>query len=226
MPHLLEKLCQKLGYHFQDKSLLEQALTHRSYNDKHNERLEFLGDALLNSVITKKLFKKYVHFSEGDLSRLRANLVNGEVLASLAKELGIAEYMRLGAGEIKSGGLQRNSILANAIEAIIGAIYLDGGTDVCRQCVNAWYSDSFILSHSRGLQKDPKTSLQEYLQSKKMTLPIYSVLSVQGHEHSQIFHVECRIPDLSQTAIGTGNNRKRAEQEAAKNILLMLGIYA
>ena len=224
MPHDLEQLYQKLGHQFKDKSLLEQALTHRSYSDKHNERLEFLGDALLNSFITKKIFKQYPHYTEGDLSRLRANLVIGDVLASLARQFGISEHMHLGIGEIKSGGLQRNSILANAMEAIIGAIYLDGGVNICRSCVLAWYSDNFITSNSRGLQKDPKTSLQEYLQSQKMTLPTYSVLFIQGHEHSQVFHVQCHVSSLPRIATGTGSSRRRAEQDAAKNLLLMLGI--
>ncbi len=157
----LKSLSHKLGYHFKDDALLTLALTHRSYSDPNNERLEFLGDAVLNYFITQKLFHEYPHHQEGNLSRLRANLVNRDILAVLAKQLDISQHLYLGAGELKSGGLERNSILADAMEAIIGAIYLDGGTQACQDRIITWYSDAFIDSSSRGLKKDPKTQLQE-----------------------------------------------------------------
>lgn len=223
MQQTLQHLCKHLGYIFQELALLELALTHRSYGAKNNERLEFLGDSLLNFCIAEKLFNQYPDYQEGDLSRLRANLVNGEVLAKLARELGINQHICLGMGELKSGGLERKSILANTMEAIIGAIYLDGGMNACKKCITTWFSDAFIQATSRGAQKDPKTRLQEYTQAKKMTLPVYAVLSVQGNEHKQQFCTACHIPELSHQVIGVGTSRKRAEQDAATKLLALLG---
>jgi len=220
----MKNFCKQLDYRFKDISWLKLALTHRSYSDHNNERLEFLGDSLLNFCIAEKLFHEYPDSREGDLSRLRANLVNGEVLAALAKKLGVSQYMKMGAGELKSGGLERKSTLANAMEAIIGAIYLDGGTDACRQQIALWFSDAFIQAASRGAQKDPKTQLQEYLQAKKMELPVYTVLSMQGHEHTQLFQVSCHIPTLPHTTKGKGSSRKGAEQDAATKLLALLGV--
>lgn len=226
MQKTLHNFCKQLGYSFKEIAWLELALTHRSYSGKNNERLEFLGDSLLNFCIAEKLFHEYPDYHEGDLSRLRANLVNGEVLAALAGKLKISQYIRLGAGELKSGGLQRKSILSNAVEAIIGAIYLDGGLDACRQRISTWFTDAFMQAASRGMRKDPKTQLQEYTQAQKMTLPIYTKLSVQGDEHLQLFSVKCSVPGLSSISVGTGTTRKGAEQDAAAKLLRLLGVSA
>lgn len=220
----LIEVCEKLGYIFQTGSLLETALTHRSYRLKNNERLEFLGDAVLNFCIAEKLFQEYPSYNEGDLSRSRANLVNGEVLAALAKQLEINKHLRLGGGELKSGGLQRRSNLANAMEAIIGAIYLDGGIEACRQRIISWFCESFVTTSSRGAKKDPKTQLQEYTQAKKMTLPKYAIVSRKGREHTQTFHVECIVGELEHTAVGMGSSRCRAEQDAAEKLLASMGV--
>lgn len=215
----LEKLCNRLGYQFKNMSFLEMALTHRSRGLTNNERLEFLGDSVLNFCISAKLFAEQPKLTEGGLSRLRSNLVNGEVLAQMAKELTIHEFLRLGVGEMKSGGLHRKSILANVFEAVVGAIYLDGGIDVCCECIITWFESRFLEISSRGIIKDPKTRLQEYLQSKKFPLPKYSVLSVEGYEHNQIFKVECRMSGLGKSAVGEGTSRRRAEQSAAERFL-------
>lgn len=218
----MKKFYKQLGYHFKDPALLNLALTHRSYSEKNNERLEFLGDALLNFVIAEKLFNEYSGYREGDLSRLRANLVNGEVLATLAKELGVGEQVRMGTGELNSGGLERKSTLADAMEAIIGAIYLDGGMEACKQQLTTWLHPLFKKAVAQGAQKDPKTRLQEYLQAQKMELPIYTVLSMKEHEFTQTFHVSCHVSAFSQTTKGTGSSRKRAEQDAAEKFLALL----
>lgn len=217
---LFDKLYEKLGYQFQDVSFLEMALTHRSRGIINNERLEFLGDSVLNFSIAEKLFQEYPKLSEGGLSRLRANLVNGDVLAALAKELTINQYLRLGAGEMKSGGLHRKSILANVVEAVIGAIYLDGGMHICRERIMVWFASRLEEIIAQGVTKDPKTRLQEYVQSRKLTLPKYVILKIEGREHNQIFQVECRVVGLSKTAIGEGTSRRRAEQNAAEKLLL------
>ncbi len=220
----LDKLGETLGYKFHDISLLETALTHRSCGHNNNERLEFLGDALLNFYVADNLFQQYPDMTEGGLSRMRANLVNGDALAVLAKEFMISNYLRLGAGELKSGGIQRKSILSNAMEAIIGAIYLDGGNDVCRQRILSWLSDKIDAITTDGVQKDPKTLLQEYLQARKMALPHYQVLAVDGKEHSQVFKVDCRVPGVPHVAIGLGSSRRRAEQDAAQKFLISFSV--
>lgn len=218
----LDTLCRSLGYQFRDRGLLELALTHRSHGVFHNERLEFLGDALLNFLTADRLYKEYSDLSEGGLSRLRANLVNGEVLAQLAAELNINHYLRLGAGEMKSGGENRRSILSNTMEAVIGSIFLDGGIDACRERIYHWYEERFAAITEEGVKKDSKTLLQEYVQSKKMSLPHYEILSIEGKEHNQLFRVQCRIPDTARAAVGQGTSRRRAEQEAAQKLLALL----
>ncbi|HVV67879.1 MAG TPA: ribonuclease III [Gammaproteobacteria bacterium] len=217
----LEKLNEQLGYTFRDISLLETALTHRSYGHINNERLEFLGDALLNFYIAEKLFQGYPDLTEGGLSRMRANLVNGDALAELARKLKINDYLRLGAGEQKSGGVQRSSILSNAMEAIIGAIYLDGGAAACQQCILNWLSNQIAAITTQGVQKDPKTQLQEFLQAKHLALPQYHVLSVDGREHNQVFKIECRVKGIPKNTIGKGSSRRRAEQDAAQKFLAL-----
>lgn len=215
----MKKFSEKLGYVFKNKSLLTRALTHRSHKPQHNERLEFLGDAALNFIIADQLFTQYPKMTEGQLSRARANLVNGEVLATLSHTLDIDQHIRLGQGEIKSGGMKRSSILSDCLEALIGAIYLDGGLEACRQLVLSWYIDKFEQVALKGPQKDPKTTLQEYCQAKKMMLPKYTVIDIRGEEHSQIFQVQCEVSNCDIKALGEGASRRKAEQSAAENFL-------
>lgn len=218
----LKALNDRLGYQFKNLNLLETALTHRSFAALNNERLEFLGDSLLNFLMGQKVYQDYPDLTEGDLSRLRANLVNGDVLAEIARGLKINQHMRLGAGELKSGGPNRRSILSNAMEAVIGAVFLDGGLDECKACVLRLFKERFEILSTEGVKKDPKTQLQECVQSKKMSLPYYEVLSIEGREHNQVFKVQCRIPDTSQAAVGSGTSRRRAEQDAAKKLLAII----
>lgn len=219
----LEKLARKLGHRFGDFSLLTEALTHRSMSpSQNNERLEFLGDAILNMIISEEIFKRFTDASEGQLTRLRASLVKGDTLAELSAELDISDYLRLGVGELKSGGARRPSILADSLEAIIAAIYLDGGMDVCRKRVLAWFEKRLDSISLENIKKDPKTQLQEYLQAYKMELPDYHIVSVTGEAHQQMFLVSCEIKDLELTTTGEGNSRRKAEQEAAEQALITL----
>jgi ribonuclease-3 len=215
-------LSQKLGYEFKNPILLEDALSHRSYRGQNNERLEFLGDAILNFVITAYLFRTCPEAREGELSRLRANLVRGDTLAVLAQEFQLGVYLRLGAGELKSGGSKRMSILADAMEAVVGAIFLDGGLAACEACILNWFATRLHNFAEVPSLKDAKTRLQEYLQSKRFPLPRYDILSIDGAAHQQIFSIECRIDGLPHTAIGIGSSRRRAEQDAAQKILDIL----
>ena len=215
-----KQLCADLGYVFQQPGLLEQALTHRSASPRHNERLEFLGDALLNLVMAEYLFQRYPQANEGELSRLRANLVKGETLAELARDLKLGRELRLGQGELCSGGPQRESILADALEAIFAAAYLDGGLDACRALILHLYRDSLEGLASAGELKDPKTRLQEYLQAHQQPLPVYSVLEICGEPHAQIFTVECAVAD--RRAVAVGGSRRKAEQDAARQVLEQL----
>lgn len=212
-------LCAKLGYDFKDPHLLEAALTHRSIRGLNNERLEFLGDSILNFIIAAALFQQFPTAKEGDLSRLRANLVKGDTLAELAQEFELGNYLKLGAGELKSGGYRRKSILADALEAIIGAIYLDGGMAVCQERLLRWYESRLQETSRHSGLKDPKTRLQEYLQAKKVPLPNYSVLSIQGEAHKQTFRVACKIEKFNHITEGVGSSRRSAEQEAAQKYL-------
>lgn len=222
MKEKLEKFSQKLGYAFKNILLLEAALSHRSIGNQNNERLEFLGDSILNFVIAAELFNRYPKAREGELSRLRANLVNGEALAVLAHEFKVGDYLRLGAGELKSGGFRRQSILADAMEAIIGAIYLDTDLETCRQHILQWYAPLLEKVPTLNALKDPKTQLQEYLQAHKLPLPAYEILKIEGEAHAQTFYVECSVSGLSQITSGVGNNRRKAEQEAAKKLLELI----
>lgn len=216
-------LCKKLGYHFNNPELLEDALSHRSFRgNKNNERLEYLGDSALNFVIASALFQQNARAREGELSRLRANLVRGETLTDLAKEFELGKYLRLGPGELKTGGAQRKSILADAMEAVIGAIYLDGGLQACEKCILRWYETRLENVETLPDLKDPKTRLQEYLQARKFHLPDYTVLKIEGPAHQQVFTVECKLHGLPNKAIGEGSNRRCAEQEAAMKILTEL----
>jgi ribonuclease-3 len=209
-------LCRKLGYEFKQPQLLQRALTHRSYAAEHNERLEFLGDAILGCVIAKHLYSNYPQLSEGELSRLRSNLVREETLAILARQLDLGSQLKLGEGELKSGGFRRPSILADALEALFGAILLDSGFAAAEQAVLNLYVPYLEKMDVQKLGKDAKTLLQEYLQGKHMPLPAYSVIDMQGEAHAQSFEVECVIPLLNISARGSGTTRRNAEQQAAQ----------
>lgn len=216
-------LLRKLDYRFRDISLLFAALTHRSAGGANNERLEFLGDAVLGLVIAEALYTRYPDAAEGELSRLRASLVRKQTLAELARDLELGEFLRLGSGELKSGGFRRDSILADALEAIFGAVYQDGGYDACRALIQALYHERLeTLPDDAAELKDPKTRLQEHLQGRGLELPTYTVLSVFGEAHAQTFKVECRIAALESSACGTGSSRRRAEQQAAQQMLQTL----
>lgn len=215
----LETLSEKLGHTFTHRAYLEDAVSHRSYHGQNNERLEFLGDATLNFIIASMLFRQFPSAKEGELSRLRASLVRGETLAELAQEFKLGDYLRLGPGEQKSGGLQRTSILADAMEAVIGAIYMDAGMAACEVCLDRWFSERFHHLKELPELKDAKTRLQEYLQAHKHPLPQYTILDIEGAAHQQVFHIECKIIGLPYQAVGVGSNRRRAEQEAAMKIL-------
>ena len=210
-------LMKKLGYQFQQVALLEQALTHRSCKGEHNERLEFLGDALLSMVIAEALYNHFPKAREGDLTRMRSSLVKGITLAEIAKELELAEYLRLGPGEMKSGGLRRESIQADAVEAILGAIFLDAGIEACKERILSWYG-SRLTSIQPGVQKDSKTQLQEYLQGRRLPLPLYEVIDTQGDDHDQVFTVRCTVQGRA-PVIASGNSRRKAEQDSARILL-------
>lgn len=215
-----DELSRKLGYQFNNPHLLKLALTHRSASDENNERLEFLGDSVVNFVMTEALFHQFPLADEGDLSRWRATLINRDTLGTMGKQFELGRYLHLGMGELKSGGHDRASIISCAMEAIIGAIYLDSDFDKTRECILRWYQPLLASLTSASSHKDPKTQLQEYLQSQHLPLPIYEVKSIEGEAHQQQFTVSCIVQ--SHTAIGKGSSRRRAEQEAAENMLGVL----
>ena len=210
-----EHLAKKLNHAFSDIKLLHAAITHRSSSETNNERLEFLGDSILNFVVAAELYARFPKAREGDLTRLRALLVRGETVAEVAREFGIGEYLSLGIGERKSGGHQRTSILADALEAIIGAIYLDSSLEVCRLCILRWYESRFNALVPGVSQKDAKTQLQEYMQARRVPLPEYQVVQMGGDAHSPIFEVQCIFTLLKGPFIGVANTRRKAEQNAA-----------
>jgi ribonuclease-3 len=214
----LDKLICHLDYRFHDEGLLETALTHRSVTQNNNERLEFLGDAVLGMVIAEELYKRFPEANEGEMSRLRASLVKGDTLAEIARSFELGDVVRLGPGELKSGGFRRKSILADAFEAILGAIYLDGGFDKCRNIILKQFSSRLDATSPETAQKDPKTRLQEYLQASQQALPDYEVVDITGEAHAQTFTVECRVEDM-QTVRAQGSSRRKAEQAAAEMIL-------
>lgn len=209
-------LQRKLGYSFTQAPLLQQALTHRSHSAPHNERIEFLGDSVLNCCIAQELYQRFGDLKEGELSRLRANLVRQETLAELAQELELGTYLRLGEGELKSGGFRRPSILADGLEALFGAVLLDGGFAAVQAVIRGLYAPLLKHLDPQTLGKDPKTLLQELLQARKIPLPQYAVVATQGAAHNQLFQVECQIPQLAIRTTGFGASRRIAEQEAAQ----------
>ena len=212
----IEQLQKRLGHTFKDAALLQQALTHRSHSSLHNERLEFLGDSVLNCVVASLLFERYSKIDEGDLSRLRANLVKQQSLYEIAQRLELSQCLRLGEGELKSGGFRRPSILADTLEALFGAIFLDAGFDAARDVIRSMYVPILQSVDPKTLGKDAKTLLQEYLQGKKIALPQYNVVATHGAAHSQEFEIECLVPKLDIQVFGTGGSRRAGEQAAAK----------
>lgn len=216
MPMDIATLQSRLGHTFSDAALLQQALTHRSHSSLHNERLEFLGDSVLNCVVASLLFDRFGKIDEGDLSRLRANLVKQQSLFEIAQRIDLSQCLRLGEGELKSGGFRRPSILADTLEALFGAIFLDAGFDEASRVIRALYAPVLETVDPKTLGKDAKTLLQEFLQGKKIQLPQYNVVATHGAAHNQEFEIECLVPKLEIQVFGTGGSRRAGEQAAAK----------
>lgn len=219
-----QRLEQRLGYHFEDQRQLQLALTHRSHGATNNERLEFLGDSILNFVVGEELFKRFPEVREGQLSRLRSQLVKGDTLAELAREFELGECLVLGEGEMKSGGHGRDSILADSVEAIIGAIYLASGLEVCRERVLTWFAPRLDMLGLNTSAKDSKSRLQEYMQAQRQPLPEYVVAEVGGEGHAQVFTIECRVALAKQPTRATASSRREAEKQAAALMLTQLKI--
>jgi ribonuclease-3 len=224
IPLSQESLEKKLGHQFHQRDFLSQALTHRSHGKINNERLEFLGDAILNFVIADALYQQFPTAHEGQLSRLRAHLVREQTLAEIAREKALGDYLILGTGELRSGGFNRDSILSDALEAIMGAIYRDSDLDTTKEKILNWFSSRIAGLSLENSQKDPKTRLQEFLQARHAALPVYVVTEMSGKAPDQIFDVECRTELLGGVAKGQGGNRRVAEQIAAASALELLGV--
>ena len=222
MTDALADLQGRLQHQFSNLALLRQALTHRSFSSDHNERLEFLGDSVLSLAVSDLLYQRLSDLPEGDLSRVRANLVRQETLHQLCVDLGLPELIRLGEGEMRSGGQKRPSILADALEAVIGAVYLDGGFTVAQGLVQRLFNALEINPGMDAISKDPKTELQEWLQGRKMKVPLYRVVGTQGAAHKQIFDVECEVIELNLNERGIGGSRRAGEQAAAAAMLQTL----
>ncbi|HEA26558.1 MAG TPA: ribonuclease III [Ectothiorhodospiraceae bacterium] len=215
----LSLLCKQIDYQFKDIKYLQQALTHRSVGKGNNERLEFLGDAILSFIISDVIYHKFPNIDEGQLSRLRAALVKGDNLANKARELELGQYLKLGAGELKSGGFRRSSILADAFEALIGAVFVDSDELQVRKLIMRLFADEFKNINLERANKDPKTELQEFLQSRGRAVPEYEVVKIEGKSHQQTFTVSCCVESLEQSVNATGGSRRKAEQAAAKKVL-------
>lgn len=216
---MVSLLSKAINYRFNHPELLDLALSHRSVGKDNNERLEFLGDSIVNFVIAHALFEKENGATEGDLSRMRASLVKGDTLAEIAKEFKLGDYLKLGQGELKSGGHKRSSILAGALESLIGAIYLDSNFETCRSTVLAWFEDRLKRTETAQIVKDPKTELQEYLQALKIAVPDYKMVNTTGAAHKQTFYVECVVEELGKTVREQGLSRRKAEQNAAQAMM-------
>jgi ribonuclease-3 len=212
----LDGFSRVIGYRFTDPDLLLRALTHRSHSSTHNERLEFLGDSVVNCAVALLLYRKFPALPEGELSRMRAGLVSQPSLAAIAQAANLGAYLRLGDGELKSGGARRPSMLADALEAVVGAVFLDGGFESAHAAVERLFTDALGKVDPLTSAKDSKTLLQEYVQSQRLPLPQYSVVATRGEAHEQIFEVACEIPNLNIRARGVGTSRRSAEQEAAR----------
>ncbi len=219
----LSSLQQRIGYQFNHASLARQALTHRSARREHNERLEFLGDALLGFLVAEQAWRAHPNASEGDLTIMRAAVINSATLCEVAVNLDLGSLLELGAGEAKSGGRQRESILATAMEALIAAIYLDGGLDACREFVLRWFPEPGENFAESGVRKDNKSRLQEHMQAEHRYLPDYEVVEISGSGHEQQFTVRCSLPQCQITTEGSGSSRRAAEQMAAGRALAALG---
>jgi len=218
----LRLLQSRLGHSFADRELLRLALTHRRHGSRNNERLEFLGDSLLNFVIAEELFRRFPRQREGELSRLRARLVCGETLAGIAREFELGESLTLGAGELRSGGRERDSIMADTMEALVAAIYLDSDMARMRERVLAWYGTRIDKLNPAVSHKDPKTELQEFLQARRAPLPSYEIVEASGQAHAQEFTVQCAVTGLAEPVTGRGRSRRLAEQQAAREALRRL----
>ena len=219
MESRLDTLQRRIGHRFGDAGLLARALTHRSFGADHNERLEFLGDAVLSLVISGLLFERFAGSDEGDLTRVRAHLVREESLHRVALQLGLPDVVRLGEGEARGGGAQRASILADALEALIGATHLDGGFEAARTVVTGLFGEVINTTDLTSWTKDAKTELQEWLQARRLPVPTYRISATRGQAHAQTFDVECSVPALNLTESGEGRSRRAAEQEAARRML-------
>ena len=218
----ISRLTKRISYSFNKPELLLQALTHRSAKGAHNERLEFLGDSILGFVIAETLYEQFPKNNEGDLTRMRSSLVKGVTLAEIAKDFQLGDHLILGPGELKSGGHRRESILEDAVEAIIGAVYLDSDIDTCRKLILTWFSKRLALIKPGHEQKDPKTRLQEFLQGRKIELPLYEVIHTTGQSHNQEFTVRCTTSVLDSEVISKGTSRRKAEQTAAQQVLELI----
>jgi ribonuclease III len=219
MENRLDALQRRIGYYFTDAQLLSRALTHRSFGADHNERLEFLGDAVLSLAISGLLFERFAGSDEGDLTRVRAHLVREDSLHRVAVQLGLPEVLNLGEGEARGGGAQRASILADALEAVLGATFLDGGFDAARALVKGLFGEVIQTTDVASWSKDAKTELQEWLQARRLPVPTYRISATRGQAHAQTFEVECVVPALNLTESGEGRSRRVAEQEAARRML-------
>ena len=219
MDHRIEALQQRLGYRFAQPRLLQRALTHRSFGADHNERLEFLGDAVLSITISAMLYERFSGSDEGDLTRVRAHLVREDSLHRVALQLGLPEVLRLSEGEARGGGAQRPSILADALEAILGAAVLDGGFEPAQALVRRLFGEVIASTEMDGWSKDPKTELQEWLQARRLAVPVYRIVATRGQAHAQTFEVECAVPALGLAEPGEGRSRRMAEQDAARRLL-------
>jgi ribonuclease-3 len=219
MDQRLDDIQKRLGHRFRQTDLLERALTHRSFGADHNERLEFLGDAVLSLAISSLLFERFAGSDEGDLTRVRAHLVREESLHRVALQVGLPEVVRLSEGEARGGGAQRASILADALEALIGAVFLDGGFDASKDLVQRLFGEVIAGTEIGGWAKDAKTELQEWLQARRLPVPTYRIVATRGQAHAQTFEVECLVPPLGLAEAGEGRSRRQAEQDAARRML-------
>lgn len=222
MDSRLDSLQRRLGRRFEQPGLLQRALTHRSFGADHNERLEFLGDAVLSLAISRLLFERYGGSDEGDLTRVRAHLVREDSLYRAALQLGLSEVLRMSEGEARAGGAQRPSILADALEAVIGAAFVDGGFEVAQSLVTLLFGELLLGTDAGSWSKDAKTELQEWLQGRKLPVPVYRITGTRGQAHAQTFEVACEVPALGLGESGEGRSRRQAEQEAARRMLLLL----
>lgn len=218
----LSRLSRKLNYEFKNPAFLKQALTHCSMGSENYERFEFLGDSILSFIIAHELFTRFPEQSEGQLSRLRSFLVRGDMLAELAKELSLGDYLYLGPGELKSGGFRRSSILSDALEALFAAVFLDGGIEAAKAVILTLYQSRLIDPNLNDCLKDAKTRLQEHLQASKIALPEYILINSEGDEHEQMFYVKCVVPSMKLETSGEGSSRRKAEQMAARTMLSLL----